>query len=60
MSARSLAEKQFKYLLKQIEQAEIEINGLVPEFDEEQQYDEFINSCVRQKDDFARIFGFRL
>ncbi|HUT06777.1 MAG TPA: hypothetical protein VMW74_08855 [Nitrosopumilaceae archaeon] len=60
MSARSLAEKQFKYLLKQIKQAEIEINGLVPEFDEEQQYDEFINSCVRQKDDFARIFGFRL
>jgi len=60
LSARSLAEKQFKYLLKQIKQAEIEINGLVPEFDEEQQYDEFINSCVRQKDDFARIFGFRL
>ena len=59
MSARSLAEKQFKYLLKQIKQAEIEINGLVPEFDEEQQYDEFINSCVRQRDDFARIFGFR-
>jgi hypothetical protein len=59
LSARSLAEKQFKYLLKQIEQAEIEINGLVPEFDEEQQYDEFINSCVRQRDDFARIFGFR-
>lgn len=60
MSARRLAELQYDYLLKQIEKAQEEIDGLVPEFDESQQYEEFVESCIRQRLDLARIFGFRL
>jgi len=60
MTARHLAKRLFNHLDKQIREAQTEINGLLPEYDERQQYEQFIESCIIQRATLARDFGFRL
>ncbi len=60
VDARELAEKQFKYLNKQIRKTKEKINGLAPTEEEERKLRDFIIICEQQRTILARKYGLRL